>query len=279
MMTAWSYVIDSMPLQYHEIVDFVLDQGSKVSPRGDPTIEVEDVTIAVRRPWYALPTGTGRQLNLAIGAVEALQLIAGTARPQLLKQVSPNFERLFEGERMYGMYGDRIGNQLNHVVHKLLHDPDTRQAVITLWRPDLDNDPGHKDYPCTLGMQFRIRNGRLCMSTVMRSNDVILGLAYDVFQFTQLQLTIANLIDVDCGQYNHHVFSLHLYERDLRLAQSLHRGTEQNALVGVSGVDVWDVRERARKLLDDVPLEQPTYTEMWYREQLDKATARARDRE
>ena len=48
----------------------------------------------------------------------------------------------------------------------------------------------------------------------MRSNDVWWGLPYDVFQFTQLQLTLARLLDVAPGEYTHMVGSLHAYERD-----------------------------------------------------------------
>jgi thymidylate synthase len=48
----------------------------------------------------------------------------------------------------------------------------------------------------------------------MRSNDVFLGLAHDVFCFTMLQEIIARSLSVDIGTYKHMVGSLHIYETD-----------------------------------------------------------------
>jgi thymidylate synthase len=53
------------------------------------------------------------------------------------------------------------------------------------------------------------------MHTTMRSNDVWLGLPYDVFTATILHELMAGWLGADLGEYHHHVDSLHVYERDL----------------------------------------------------------------
>jgi hypothetical protein len=71
-----------------------------------------------------------------------------------------------------------------------------------------------KDIPCTLSIQFFIRDGRLHCVTTMRSNDIWLGLPYDIFCFTCLQRLIAEALKVPTGFYIHQAGSLHLYARN-----------------------------------------------------------------
>jgi thymidylate synthase len=62
-------------------------------------------------------------------------------------------------------------------------------------------------------MQFILRRGLLDAIVVMRSNDVIWGLPYDMFLFTFLQEMMAVELGVDVGRYHHFAASLHLYEK------------------------------------------------------------------
>jgi thymidylate synthase len=214
--------LDDLQNGYVDLCNFVRSEGHYSKPRGMRTVELEDVTIVIRDLNDTIPTFVNRKPNLMIAALEALQLISGHSTPELLVAASPAFAQFREPDgRFWGAYGTRVRDQVHTVVRKLRGDPDTRQAVITLWDVNLDNDPGRKDYPCTVAMGFRIRNGHLNMSVTMRSNDVWLGVAYDIFQFTQLQFTIANMLGVAIGTYSHHAWSLHMYERDFDLVDQL----------------------------------------------------------
>jgi thymidylate synthase len=101
------------------------------------------------------------------------------------------------------------------VIRMLVKDPDTRQAVLPCW--NAADDLGHKapDIPCTLGLMFYLRDGRLHCVTSMRSNDVWLGLPNDVFCFTAVQRLIADALEVDYGTYTHFVGSMHVYDRNV----------------------------------------------------------------
>jgi thymidylate synthase len=112
-------------------------------------------------------------------------------------------------------------NQLPIIVERLREDPDTRQAVITLWDPEFDAHGGKKDHPCTSLFNFRIRDGKLNMSTFMRSNDAIHGWTFDLIQFSMLMQSIASSLQVGVGTYSHHVGSFHIYEPHWNIANAI----------------------------------------------------------
>lgn len=265
--------IPSGRLGYGEVVDRVLKHGRQRSPRGVKTYDLGWVTTVIASPYDALPVGVGRNVNRAIAAAEAVQLIGAFSDPEMLTRVSPNFSRFTEPDgTFHGAYGNRIGYQLVSVIRKLSDDPDSRRAVINLWDGQLDNIPDKNDYPCTVALGFEISDNKLVMNTVMRSNDVWLGVPYDWFQFTQLQLTVAHLLAVEPGEYRHTAWSLHLYEHDVERAESLvpprmfAEGTEAFGF-GTPTDDVYDVITRVRRLpYEMVP--HSTITERWYHEQL-----------
>lgn len=106
-------------------------------------------------------------------------------------------------------------DQWNFVKDILRENPSSRQAIIHIKEPrDLRVDPT-KDVNCTMTLQFLIRNNALHLIVNMRSNDVWLGLPYDVFNFTCMQIQMAMELGVDIGIYYHNAGSLHLYKKDL----------------------------------------------------------------
>lgn len=109
-------------------------------------------------------------------------------------------------------------DQIKQVINKLQKKPSTRQAVIQLFdASDIANQ--YKDTPCTLSLQFLIRNNRLDMYTMMRSNDAFRGVPHDIFVFTMLQEMIARRVGVEMGMYTHFVTSMHLYLDDFPKAK------------------------------------------------------------
>jgi thymidylate synthase len=258
---------------FKTMLSYVHEEGEVRSPRGLKTYDVGYTTIHLLSPYNALTLGVGRKLSKRIAAAEAIQLIGGFADPQLLLRASPNFARYIEpsGE-FWGAYGSRIaaGKQLPAVVRKLEQDPDTRQAIVTLWNPWVDNDPGHKDYPCTLSLGFSIQRGKLELDVTMRSNDVWRGLPYDLFQFTQLQLTVANVLDLQPGRYRHHTYSLHLYAEDADEAMNVYLGNVDEHVsvhpTGFSNNTVDAVMQRCKWIAEGSSVVEKSLdeSERWY---------------
>lgn len=254
---------------YIAVADYVTKNGVATSPRGQFTWECLDTIIVLEDPTDALPVGIGRKLNTAIGIVEAVQLIAGHADAELTARVAPSMVQFMDGPIFHGAYGRRIARQMDAVELKLRQDRDSRQAVVTLWDPMHDNVSGKKDYPCTVMLQFMIRQDKLVMHTTMRSNDVWWGLTYDAFQFTQLQLCLARALDLEPGPYHHHAVSLHVYERDLEAIGELHPCNDRHNPtpflgIGHTGDSMLNIRARARIIMAGQELADPTETEERY---------------
>jgi thymidylate synthase len=211
---------DSVPEVFCRAADLVARDGRPVSPRGMATREILDVHLRVSRPRARLvhlpPT---RVINPAFAAAETVWILSGSDEPWIYAY-NDRLRHYTDGGLLLGAYGPRMRgwgghvDQLRRVIEILREDPDSRRAVIQLYDPARDAS-GHRDVPCTLGYQFHVRDGRLHMSTDMRSQDAWIGMPYDMFTTTVLQELMAGWLGRETGDYRHNVGSLHIYERDL----------------------------------------------------------------
>lgn len=55
----------------------------------------------------------------------------------------------------------------------------------------------------------------------MRSNDIIWGLPYDIFMFTNLQQVIANTLNLKLGWYEHNPTSMHVYSNHYNMLKEM----------------------------------------------------------
>lgn len=184
--------------------------GDEVSPRGQRTRELIGVRLELAQPAGNLLVSPKRALNYTFQVAEWLWILGGHNRLDLIQPYNSVMARFSDdGVHMTGAYGPKFADQLPYVLAKLNEDPMTRQAVMTFWR----ERPGQsKDVPCTISLQFLLRQRGLHLITTMRSNDAWLGLPYDIFTFTQLQRYVAMVLEVPVGSYIHQAGSLHLYE-------------------------------------------------------------------
>lgn len=247
------FEMESLREGYHRLAAEVLAHGVETSPRGLRTRELLGASFTCHNPVDSLVSGTGRGIVKALAAAETLQLIGGFHDPEALVRAAPHFANyLSEDGKQRAPYGPRLAEQLPVAIERLRQDPDTRQAQVTVWQPELDNALGLHDYPCTTSLQWLLRGGRLHMVVHMRSNDLFLGTPYDVFQFTQLQLTIANVLGVEPGSYHHSAASLHLYEKHWDRARELEAPTGDGPPTFGIQAGTWDEAVMvARRIHDD----------------------------
>lgn len=111
-------------------------------------------------------------------------------------------------------------DQIEKVIELLKTDPHSRRAVININTPN-PNVIETKDEPCTIMLQFLLRDGKLYCTTVMRSNDIYLGFPYDIAFFTEVQKIIADRLKVEYGTYTHFATSFHVYDRDLPVIREI----------------------------------------------------------
>lgn len=184
---------------------------------GEVCGEVLNAITIIKNPTKNIVTSDTRKLSLRYAIGELLWYLSGSNRVSDIKQFSKSWENLSDdGETVNSAYGYRIFekfgfNQFDHVVDLLKKDPNSRQAVIHIKDPT--NTPT-KDLPCTVCLQYFIRDNKLYATTYMRSNDIWLGFPYDVFSFTCFQILLAMRLGVEIGDYTHIAGSLHLYTRN-----------------------------------------------------------------
>lgn len=269
---------------YAEVLTRLRCAGRVRPSRNGPTRDLGYTTIILEEPFNALPIGVGRGVSERIAAAEAIQLIGAFSDPEWLVKLAPQLDAYREPDgNFWGAYGTRIGWQLRDIVEKLRTDPWTRQAVVILWDVAMDNEPGKLDYPCTVSLGFIIqptpsgdpRGRQLNMNVLMRSNDAWLGLPYDMFQFTQLQHTVARLLGVNRGTYTHTAWSMHIYEKDLEASYAVDVAVSKSDWFDPTGIGELnltyvDVIRRARiiALAPDEISWDLTASERWYRDTL-----------
>lgn len=127
-------------------------------------------------------------------------------------------KRSDDGKTLNSAYGYKIFNpeffgfsQYKRVLSILRENPDSRQAIINLHKP---NDKKTNDELCTIYLHFFIRKNKLHMIVNMRSNDAFWGFTYDIFAFTFIQEMMALELGVELGSYYHNAGSMHVYDKD-----------------------------------------------------------------
>jgi thymidylate synthase len=217
-----NFEFDDIEEGWPRLLKHVIRTGRFARPRGHETLEVCPVMFTLTDPSRAVLHSAARKLNHAFSAAEFCWVMAGDDEVDTLAffnskmrdfadQGAPGkMENVIHNARLFGAYGPPIVAQLPYVLESL-RDPDSRQAVLTIWRP---SPPKTKDVPCTVALQFLLRDGKLSMLTTMRSNDLFLGVPYDVPLFCRVLHYVASRLGVDVGAYHHVAGSLHVYERD-----------------------------------------------------------------
>ena len=224
------YRFGTVEESYGPLISHLLSDGVAVNPRGQMTRELTPVSVVIDNPRQNVIACAARRLNYGFMNAELMWILGGGDAVDDIAWYNGTW-RIFsdDGVTLNGAYGRRIRrfpgptkevDQLAEAVAQLKADPLSRQATVVLFHPELDYRVT-KDKPCTNLMRFKIRDNRLQMITFMRSNDVMLGYPYDVFNFTSLQAVVASRLGVELGTYTHIVDSLHIYERDLAWGQAI----------------------------------------------------------
>jgi thymidylate synthase len=110
-------------------------------------------------------------------------------------------------------YGNGRGdgtNQIEYVIKKLKENPSTRRAVVSLFEPN-----GHNEIvepPCLQHIMFMVRNGKLNMHALFRSNDALSAWGSNSYALMRLQEMVVNRLEgVEWGWMETTSLSAHVY--------------------------------------------------------------------
>ncbi|AXU94711.1 thymidylate synthase [Erwinia persicina] len=170
----------------------ILTTGEKISSRAGSALQAYGVNYVLKNP-------RNRLHHLRDGAVkyltrELLAYFSGKLKAEEgLAKASKFWMTLTDEDgnvnSNYGYYVfyepvENYGNQYNWVKTVLINNNDSRRAIINI------NQNYHKsetkDFPCTVGIQFYIKDNHLFCEVMSRSTDVITGLPYDMGFFSFL---------------------------------------------------------------------------------------------
>jgi thymidylate synthase len=117
--------------------------------------------------------------------------------------------------------GQKI-DQISNVIEQIHTNPDSRRLIVSAWNPaEVDNMALP---PCHSLFQFYVSDGKLSCQLYQRSADILLGVPFNIASYALLTLMIAQVCDLEAGDFIHtfgdaHLYLNHLEQVDLQLSR------------------------------------------------------------
>ena len=192
----------------HELViGMILEKGRVLRTENEEaTIEAEEVALQVDTPLAEPCVSQYSRLQKKFVEQYARDLLQGS---------HASFEydyhgRLFDwGEHLTADGRPVHVDQIGYIVNKLRSSPRTRRAIAITWNPVIDEKLN--DCPCLQLVQCLLRDGKMAMRVVFRSNDMLTAAGANMYALVRLQKSIADQIGAVCGTYTHISLVPHIY--------------------------------------------------------------------
>lgn len=200
---------------WSDLLKKLIHDGIPIAPRDIGTREILNVSLEIKNGLKNILINPIRDINYRFMVAEWLWILGG------LNEVAPlvkynSIMKVFsdDGQILSGAYGPRLMPQWDYVIESL-KKIGSRQAVSTIWSAiPLES----RDIPCTISIQWFIRQKLLHCTVNMRSSDVWLGLPYDYFTFSQLTNFVAMKTGFGVGSVTMNLGSSHLYDSNFNQA-------------------------------------------------------------
>jgi len=145
-----------------------------------------------------------------------------------------------DGSTLNGAYGYRLRSnfgidQIEQCIAELTTQPLSRRVVLTMYSPNDLNRPS-KDVPCNTSIFLKRRGDVLDMTVLNRSNDLYLGVPYNMFVFHVLQKYVSDRISCSVGTQRHFTDCLHLYTKDIASVREICRANSEHS---VRNMEAW----------------------------------------
>jgi thymidylate synthase len=125
--------------------------------------------------------------------------------------------------RSWAALDGRTIDQIGEVVHALKTNPDSRRMIVSAWNPA--DIPQMALAPCHCLFQFYVADGKLSCQLYQRSADIFLGVPFNIASYALLTMMMAQVTDLQPGEFVHtfgdaHLYLNHLDQADLQLART-----------------------------------------------------------
>lgn len=108
-------------------------------------------------------------------------------------------------------------DQLARVVEEIRANPHSRRLVVSAW--NVADLPKMALPPCHVLFQFYVAEGKLSLSLYQRSADIFLGVPFNIASYSLLALMVAQITDLEPGEFVHTFGDVHLYYNHVEQAR------------------------------------------------------------
>lgn len=207
----------------------VLKHGAKKTDRtGTGTISVFGYQMRFDLQ-EGFPLLTTKKLHTKSIIHELLWFLKGESNIQYLKEngVSIWDEWADENGNLGPVYGvqwrswpaadGRHIDQITQVIDMIKKNPDSRRLIVSAWNVgEIDK---MKLPPCHAFFQFYVADGKLSCQLYQRSADIFLGVPFNIASYALLTMMVAQVCDLQYGDFVHTLGDAHLYSNHLEQAQ------------------------------------------------------------
>lgn len=215
--------------QYQKLLTHILENGTDKSDRtgtGTRSVFGYQARFDLKEGFPLLTT---KKLHIKSIIYELLWFIKGDTNIRYLQDHGVRIwnEWADEAGDLGPVYGEqwrswktadgRVIDQLSNAIDLIRHNPDSRRIIVNAWNVgDLDRMALS---PCHCLFQFYVNNGMLSCQLYQRSADAFLGVPFNIASYALLTQMIAQVCNLEAGEFIHTFGDLHLYHNHIDQAR------------------------------------------------------------
>jgi thymidylate synthase len=225
--------------QYHDLLQHILDNGvTKGDRTGTGTISCFGYQMRFDLS-EGFPMVTTKKLHLKSIIHELLWFLKGDTNINYLKEHNVKIWDGWANENgdLGPVYGHQWRNwnsegidQIANAIHDIKHNPNSRRIIVSAWNPSVMPDTS-KSFaenvangkaalpPCHAFFQFYVQEGKLSCQLYQRSADTFLGVPFNIASYALLTMMVAQVCDLQPGDFIHTFGDVHLYLNHLEQAK------------------------------------------------------------
>jgi thymidylate synthase len=211
--------------QYLDLMRHVLDNGTQKHDRtGTGTISVFGYQMRFNLA-EGFPMVTTKKLHLKSIVHELIWFLSGDTNIKYLKE---------NGVKIWDEWADEDGNlgpvygsqwrswptpdgqhidQITNIINQIKNNPDSRRIIVSAWNvAEIENMALP---PCHSFFQFYVADGKLSCQLYQRSADIFLGVPFNIASYALLTMMVAQVCDLQVGDFIHTLGDAHLYNNHL----------------------------------------------------------------
>lgn len=222
--------------QYHDLLRHILNNGTHKSDRtGTGTISCFGYQMRFDLV-EGFPMLTTKKLHLKSIIHELLWFLNGDTNIEYLKQNGVKIwdEWADENGDLGPVYGKQwrswagpngeVIDQISNAIQTIKSNPDSRRIIVNAWNVGELSQMALT--PCHALFQFYVADGKLSCQLYQRSADTFLGVPFNIASYALLTMMVAQVCDLQPGEFIHtfgdvHLYSNHIEQAELQLTRDI----------------------------------------------------------